>query len=64
VLSISGLLPKPISCFDKLSMSGKLKCFQHITVRPEPVEGQTIGLGNSPLASVTEIYKSKVRLID
>jgi len=22
--------------------------FQHITVRPEPVEGQTVVLGNSP----------------
>ncbi len=29
-------------------MSGKVTCFQHITVRPEPVEGQTVGLGNSP----------------
>jgi hypothetical protein len=33
------LLPKSISCFDKLSMSGKVKWFRHITVRPEPVEG-------------------------
>jgi hypothetical protein len=29
-------------------MSGKPKWFQHITVRPEPVEGETVGLGNSP----------------
>jgi hypothetical protein len=35
-------------CFDKLSMFGKVTRFQHITVRPEPVEGQTVGLGNSP----------------
>lgn len=29
-------------------MTGKVKWFQHITVRPEPVEGQIVGLGNSP----------------
>jgi len=29
-------------------MSGKVKWLQHITVRPEPVEGQMVGLGNSP----------------
>jgi len=46
--NVNGLLPKSISCFDKLSMSGKVTGFQHITVRPEPVEGQKIGLGNSP----------------
>jgi hypothetical protein len=45
---INGLLPKPISCFDKLSMIGKVTSFQHNTVHPEPVEGQTVGLGNSP----------------
>jgi len=46
--NLYGLLPKSISCFDKLSMSGKVTSFQHIAVRPEPVEGQTVGLGNSP----------------
>jgi hypothetical protein len=40
-----------------LSMSGKLKCFQHFTVRPEPVEGQTVGLGNSPLTLDKSISK-------
>jgi len=30
-------------------MIGKVTKFQHITVRPEPVEGQTADLGNSPL---------------
>jgi hypothetical protein len=29
-------------------MSGKVKWFEHPTVRPEPVEGQTVGLGNNP----------------
>jgi hypothetical protein len=48
-LSFDGLLPKAISCFDKLSMSGKVTWFQHIAVRPEPVEGQTVRFGNSPL---------------
>jgi hypothetical protein len=43
-----GLLPKLITCFDKLSMNGKITSFQYITIRPEPVEGQTVGLGNSP----------------
>jgi hypothetical protein len=28
-------------------MSGKVKWFQHITVRPEPVEGQMVGFDNS-----------------
>jgi hypothetical protein len=28
-------------------MSGKVTGFQHITVRPEPVEGKMFGLGNS-----------------
>jgi hypothetical protein len=45
---MNGLLPKSISCFDKLSMNGKVVRFQHTTVRPEPVEGQTVRFGNSP----------------
>jgi hypothetical protein len=45
---MNGLLLKSISCFDKLSMSGKVTSFQHIAVRPEPVEGQTVSLDNSP----------------
>ena len=31
-----------------LSMTGKVTWFRCITVHPEPVEGQTVGLGNSP----------------
>ena len=27
-------------------MSGKVTCFKHITDRPEPVEGQTVGLAS------------------
>ena len=55
--NVNRLLPKSISCFDpsallgtgKLSMSGRLTLFQHITIHPEPVEGQMVTLGNSPL---------------
>jgi hypothetical protein len=39
-----------ILCFDKLSMNGKITSFQRTTVRPEPVEGQSVCLGNSPLS--------------
>ncbi len=45
---LKGLLRKSIWCFDKLSMNGKVTWFQHTTVRPEPVEGWTVDLGNSP----------------
>jgi hypothetical protein len=50
-------------CFDKLSMSGKVMRFQHITVRPEPVEGQTVGLGNSPCRRDTIGVQSLRKLI-
>ena len=42
--NLGGLLPKSILCFDKLSTNGKVIGFQHITVRPEVVEGVTVGL--------------------
>jgi len=44
----TGCCPNRILCFDKLSMNGKVVRFQHTTVRPEPVEGQTVRSGNSP----------------
>jgi len=40
---IHRLLKNSISCFDKLSMNGKLQCFNATSVRPEPVEGLNKG---------------------